>query len=198
MLDENPESVDPRIRRTRQMLQESLANLLQKREFDEISVQEIAEGATVNRATFYDHYTDKFALLECLVARQFHELLASRGVQYEGGCTAALRAIVLGVCDTLAAAPGTRCAERRQCQMEPHMEAAIVGVVRGMLLDGVRRYAGAGGGAVPELVAGAASWAIYGAAKEWARQPERGSSEAIAGTITELVAPVLTYPTRPR
>ena len=36
--------------------------------FDEISVQDIAEAATVNRATFYDHYTDKYSLLEANIA----------------------------------------------------------------------------------------------------------------------------------
>jgi AcrR family transcriptional regulator len=59
---------DPRIRRTRQLLQQALGQLLQSRSFEEITVQDIAEAATVNRATFYDHYTDKFALLEALIA----------------------------------------------------------------------------------------------------------------------------------
>lgn len=52
---------DPRIRRTRQLLQSALQTLMQTRSFDEIAVQDITEAATVNRATFYDHYTDKYA-----------------------------------------------------------------------------------------------------------------------------------------
>src|SRR5580692_10535191 len=59
---------DPRIRRTRQLLQEALRTLLWSKQFDEISVQDIAEAATVNRATFYDHYADKFALADALIA----------------------------------------------------------------------------------------------------------------------------------
>ena len=70
---------DPRIRRTRKLLQGALATLMQAKSFDEISVQDITEAATVNRATFYDHYTDKFALLEALVAGGFHEFLDQRG-----------------------------------------------------------------------------------------------------------------------
>src|ERR1700712_4637873 len=94
--------VDPRIRRTRLLLQQALGSLLETREFETISVQEIAEAATVNRATFYDHYPDKFALLECMVAARFQELLDRRGVKFGGGCASALKAIVLGVCDYLA------------------------------------------------------------------------------------------------
>jgi AcrR family transcriptional regulator len=66
---------DPRVRRTRQLLQDAFRNLLRSRGLDEISVQEITEAATVNRATFYDHYTDKFALLEEMVAGGFHAFL---------------------------------------------------------------------------------------------------------------------------
>ena len=62
MVDTATESMDPRIRRTRQLLHRSLENLLKKKEFDKISIQDIAKGATVNRVTFYDHYPDKFAL----------------------------------------------------------------------------------------------------------------------------------------
>ena len=62
---------------------------MEVKEFDAISVQDIAEAATINRATFYDHYTDKFALLECTVASRFMELLAERGVTFNNSCTAA-------------------------------------------------------------------------------------------------------------
>src|SRR3984957_7123093 len=43
---------DPRIRRTRQLLQGALRTLMQSKSFDEIAVQDITEAATVNRATF--------------------------------------------------------------------------------------------------------------------------------------------------
>jgi AcrR family transcriptional regulator len=65
----------PVIRRTRQLLQQALEKLLETKDFDKISVQDIADAATVNRVTFYDHYTDKFALLECVVAGRFQNLL---------------------------------------------------------------------------------------------------------------------------
>ena len=77
---------DPRIRRTRKLLQGALGALMQNKSFDEISVQDITEAATVNRATFYDHYTDKYALLDAMVAGGFHELLYERQLRYETGC----------------------------------------------------------------------------------------------------------------
>src|ERR1700747_2810781 len=92
---------DPRIRRTRQLLQGALMQLLGSKSFDDISVQEIAEAATVNRATFYDHYTDKFALFNAMIASDFHQTLARRDIQFDGSCSSALANIILAVCDYL-------------------------------------------------------------------------------------------------
>src|ERR1700690_2021563 len=93
---------DPRIRRTRQLLHGALRTLMQTRSFDEISVQDLADAATVNRATFYDHYTDKFALLDALVAGGFHQMLHERSVSYDGTCPSAVRPVILAACDYLA------------------------------------------------------------------------------------------------
>ena len=181
------ESVDPRIRRTRVLLQQALGKLLEKREFDKISVHDIAEAATVNRATFYDHYTDKFALLECVVGTRFGELLEARGVRFDGGCPSALRGMIQGVCDYLAGAPGMAC--ERQLQMEPHMESAVIAVVRGMLLYGMKQHPPPSTVSA-EMLAATLSWAIYGAAKEWVRTPARCPSEAVVDQVMGLVQPI--------
>lgn len=177
-------ALDPRIRRTRELLQQALANLLETKEFEKISVHDITDAATLNRATFYAHYPDKFALLECMVAARFQALLDARGVIFDGTCRGALRAIALGVCDFLAGSPG--CGSDRQ--MQPHMESAVVAVVRRMLLQGLRQNTGT---VSPEMLASAASWAIYGAAKEWSQTRDRLPSEEIAETVAALVVPIL-------
>ncbi len=52
--------------------------------------------ARVNRATFYDHYTDKSALFEALIAGDFHKMLQERGVHYDGTCPSAASAVLRG------------------------------------------------------------------------------------------------------
>jgi AcrR family transcriptional regulator len=186
MVQGNAETLDPRIRRTRQLLQQALDKLLKEKEFNEISIQDIAEAATVNRATFYDHYADKSELLRCMVGCRFHELIKEREVKFGGGCGAELRAIVLAVCDYLTGIQGTNCKR----QLEPHMESAIITAVREILLSGVKEHLPESAIA-PEMIAASASWAIYGAAKEWVQTPNRCPSEEIADTVTMLVSPVL-------
>jgi AcrR family transcriptional regulator len=182
------EILDPRVRRTRQLLQQALGKLLEQKEFEKISVQDIADTATLNRATFYDHYTDKFALLESMVAGRFCELLANRCVTFDETCASALTGIVSGVCDFLAGTPGMECP--RQRQMGPHLESAVIAVMRRIILDGLARHHSTGA-VSPEMVAAAVSWAIYGAAKEWVQTPNRKPSEEIVGTVVTLVSPIL-------
>jgi AcrR family transcriptional regulator len=188
MVETCHETVDPRIRRTRQLLQQALEKLLETKDLEKISVQDITDAATVNRATFYDHYPDKFALLECMVGSRFQEVLAERDVRFDGTCASALKAIVLGVCDYLAGTPGLDCEARRQ--MEPHMESTVVAVVRRLILDGLKQHPSENA-VSPEMIATTVSWAIYGAAKEWMRTPNRCPSEEIVDTVVTLVSPIL-------
>jgi AcrR family transcriptional regulator len=183
------EILDPRIRRTRALLRDALDKLLQEKDFEKISVQDIAEAATVNRATFYDHYADKFALLECVTAGRFLELLAERGVTFDGTCLNALRGLVLGVCDYLAETPGM--GSERQVQMEPHLEAAVVAVVRRMILEGLRQNP-APNGMPAEMTAATVSSAIYGAVKEWVRTPDRCPADEMVEMVMKLVFPIFT------
>jgi len=191
MAEESCPTLDPRVRRTRQSLQQALEKLMKKKEFDEISVQDIADAATVNRATFYDHYGDKFALLECMVGSRFHDLLAERKVKFD--CATALKALVLAVCAYLARIQGSNC----QRQLEPHMESAIIAVVRRMLLEGLKRHP-AENAIGPEMIAATASWAIYGAVKEWAQTANRCAPEKVAEQVMMLVAPILQFTDRPQ
>ena len=51
LLQPETETTDPRILRSRRMLMDALARLLMKKDFEDVSVQEIADEATLNRAT---------------------------------------------------------------------------------------------------------------------------------------------------
>ncbi len=180
--------MDPRVRRTRQLLHDALERLLETKDFEAVSIQEIADAATLNRATFYDHYPDKATLLRCHVAVRFQGLLEARGVLFDGTCGSALRAIALGVCDYLAGATTGKCGGRRP--LDPHLELAVSTVVKNLILDGLRgRTANQ---AVPlEMAAATLSWAIYGGAREWLESAEPAPSEAAAATILVLVSPIL-------
>ncbi len=185
---------DPRIRRTRKLLQGALGALMRTKSFDEISVQDITEAATVNRATFYDHYTDKYALLDAMVAGGFHELLYERQLRYETGCPGALSAIIQATCDFLIQAhSGGDC--DRQSAFQPLMDAAIVAAIRRLLMEGLER-AQPPPAVAPDIVASTASWAIAGGVKQWLSQPDRPPVETFVPQLLQLVLPMLDAATR--
>jgi AcrR family transcriptional regulator len=186
---------DPRIRRTRQLLQGALQTLMQSKSFDEISVQDITDLATVNRATFYDHYTDKFALLDAMVAGGFHMLLHERSVRYDGTCPSAAGAIILAACDYLTQTHTSSTVCQRQSAFEPLVEAAVTAAIRRVLMEGMPKD-GLITGFPPVMIATAASWAIYGAVKEWFYTPNRPSAEEIVPVILRLILPIL-HPANP-
>lgn len=63
--------VDRRVLRTRLALREALLSLLEEKDYNRITVEEITERANLGRATFYLHYKDR----EDLLLEQFAELI---------------------------------------------------------------------------------------------------------------------------
>ncbi len=56
--------MDLRIRKTKKLLMEALIELLEKKPFSEIKLNEICERAMVHKTTFYSHFKDKYDLLK--------------------------------------------------------------------------------------------------------------------------------------
>jgi AcrR family transcriptional regulator len=182
--DATAETTDPRILRSRRMLMDSLATLLTRKEFNDISIQEIADEATLNRATFYLHYPDKNALLQAMTAARFRELIARRGLAFSD-CDGALRAIALGVCDYLAETTG--CPTQL---VKMSLEGSIIPVVESMFREGAANHP-VSPGTDPALQATTAAWAIFGAARRWYQTPNRIPAEEMASKIAAIVKPVL-------
>lgn len=63
---------DLRVRRTRKMLSQALFSLLLERSFEDISVTDICDRASVHRTTFYKHFNDKYYLLEFCIKELLH------------------------------------------------------------------------------------------------------------------------------
>jgi AcrR family transcriptional regulator len=180
----NPtDATDPRILRSRRMLMEAMATLLSKKEFDDISIQEIADEATLNRATFYLHFPDKSALLQAMTDLRFRDLMERRGISFTN-CNGALRAVALGVCDYLAettSCPG-------QLARMP-LEGSIIPVVEGMFKEGLANHAMAAD-IDTALLATTAAWAVFGAARRWFQTPNRIPAEEMATSIEAMVKPL--------
>ena len=176
-------TTDPRILRSRRMLMDSLAKLLRKKEFEDISIQEIADEAMLNRNTVYLHYPDKNALLHAMTESRFRELIKKRGISFTD-CNGALRAVALGVCDYLT--------ELTNCSVKGALiplEGSIVPAIAEMFKEGADHHRLIPG-VDAALLAATGAWAVFGAARLWHHTPDRIPAEQMAAKIEAMVKPI--------
>lgn len=76
MSDPLPPPTDPRIRRTRRLLNDAVLSLAEERDLADITISDITERAEINRATFYLHYRDKDDLVTQALDSLFAEFTA--------------------------------------------------------------------------------------------------------------------------
>ena len=179
---------DPRQKRTRRLLQDALRKLLQEKPFEEILVQDIADTATVNRATFYDHYTDKFTLFEAMVAADFHVLLKERNIRFDGTSPAGIEAMVLAICDYLKEIHRSKKQCTNRGSFGPLLDSAVTRAIRIVVLDGVAKR-GTRTRVSHDVLASTISWAIYGTTREWFYSKRRPTIDEIVSLVVRIVGP---------
>lgn len=69
------EKQDRRSRRTRQLVTDAMAELLQEKRYEDITVRDILERANIGSSTFYAHYFDKEDVQASLIQQLFEQLL---------------------------------------------------------------------------------------------------------------------------
>jgi AcrR family transcriptional regulator len=179
--------VDPRIRRTRQLLQQALTELSVEKSFQQITVQDIADRATVNRVTFYAHFEDKYALLEYTMRAMFQQHLRSRlpeGSPLSPESLAALIELVGEMISGIAA----HCPPphgQLETLMEKQIKAGVYEVLHAWLAE--MPAGNAQPHPTPEQAATIASWAIYGAAVQWSQNNQHETAKEFAQQVLPLI-----------
>ncbi|MFK7803503.1 MAG: TetR/AcrR family transcriptional regulator [Anaerolineae bacterium] len=179
----NSEKLDPRVIRTRRDLVGSMCTLMREKPFNKISVQDITEEAIINRATFYAHFEDKYALLEYLVLASFEQKLNSRIRPHLGFTPENLRFLTLTTCEFLEEFNDRH--SPRQGGDIPPIERMVQPHIYKLLLswieesdqskpEGQLKESSCGS---PEVIALVTSWSIFGPALEWSYVLRNASAE---------------------
>lgn len=182
------EKLDPRVRRTRKLLEDSLRALMAERHYNEISVGEITERATVNRATFYAHFDDKRALAASLLRGDLEAALMS-SLHREAELNAEnLGTFATTVFEFMARILGA-CPKRSDDfapSVGPTLQETIQTFLRNWLdLDpsAARAFPGASKDAVATML----GWSLYGAAFRWSHLHHRAPADEAAREIVALL-----------
>ena len=97
MLPNPHEKLDPRIKRTRGLILKSFEDLLAEKNFESVSVQDVTDKAQINRATFYAHFPDKYALLDYSIQKMFMAEIEKRTLNVCSYSPDNLRNLILAV-----------------------------------------------------------------------------------------------------
>ena len=178
--------VDPRVRRTRELIIRAFNELVAEKGHTGLTVQEIAERATINRATFYAHFTDQYELFDHVISEAFREELRRRLPDSCGLSEENLRALILAACDYLSGL-NTACS-RTDRQFRPLIEARVQTELYEVLLGWIEASPPAGSRTNnAEIMASVVSWAIFGAGLQWSRDGEIGSAERVADEALSVI-----------
>lgn len=183
---------DPRVQRTRKLLQEALVSLMAEKNFANITVQDIAERATLNRATFYAHFPDKFALMDHLVRETFRDEVQQRVGPSSAFTRERLHLLLITVCEFMGHFHGI-CGPTGPL-MNPPLEAKVQDELYAYLLDWLQQHdQHPGAGLVaPSVTAAVLSWAIFGTGIDWSRSDRSiPASRWARQTVTVLLHGVL-------
>ncbi len=180
--------IDPRVKRTRDLLVRAFNELVEEKGHNGLTVQEIAERATINRATFYAHFRDQYELFDYAISEAFGEELRRRLPASPELSEENLRVLILAVCDYLEGL-NTACSwsDRR---FRPLIEARVQGELYQLLLGWIEVAQHKTNGkptTSAEVVASVVSWAIFGAGLQWSRNGVPRSAEEIADQILSVI-----------
>ncbi len=160
--------------------------LEEKKNIYSISVFDIAARATVNRATFYAHFEDKFAFLEQWMTEKSKAIIGKRVPEDAEFNEDTMRILVQTLFDFLVRfrqylTPGDK-------QFEPMFEIAMQKELHRLLLRWL------GEGTVPghsreqaEATALVVSWGIFGSALQGSRDSQNRSAETMTRAVMEVV-----------
>jgi AcrR family transcriptional regulator len=185
-LDESGKRVDPRIGRSKQLLAEALQRLTRERCFEDITVQDILESATINRATFYSHFEDKHALLHYLLTDFFKQTLRKRVAVGAPPGREVFTEMIQAICSFLTEV--RNCPSLGSPANDPTAENAMRPFVRDTLLPWAKASAPTDRLFDAELNADVAAAAICTASMRWTRSGPAWSPEEFSRKLYPMVA----------
>src|SRR5579875_771173 len=186
-------SMDPRVRRTRKLLQQAFMELMAEKDMASISIAEITDRATLNRATFYAHFPDKYALLDSIIREMFQQVMIRHLPHAPTWNMQSLRALTRATFGFIGEFHEN--CKSSDHQFDPRVEQAVQQELAQVLLTWLKqaRVAGKRPGIRLELVASVVSWAIFGPAVQWGREERTPSADEMTDQTMLVIAEGLAH-----
>ncbi len=185
----NTQKDDPRVIRTRKLLIESFLSLISKKDFNDITVRDITETATVNRATFYAHFADKYELLDFLMTDIFMQTLQLRLHILDEFNEETITKIFLAMCD-FHKELSSQCKigyESLSSILEKNIKEELQKIIYNIIsIENPKSDQ-------LTIIATMLSWSIYGAAYTWNTNGRKNSAEELVSEIMPVIMNGISY-----
>lgn len=178
--------VDLRIRRTKKLLQDAFMALLAEKPFADVTVQDIAERAMINRGTFYDHFPDKQALADHTLRELFRQSLHRRLPADFTFTPENVGLLILVTCEYLAEL-NSHCLPSQRNRLPADVQTQITTQIQEILVGWFRAAHPANRQDGADLAAAVISWAIYGAARHWSQSDRSEPADAFVPRVLPVI-----------
>lgn len=177
---------DPRVRRTRRDLEQALLKLLKQHSISKISVRDITEQAGINRATFYAHFVDKYALFDQLICTLFQQVLADRIPESAPLTRTNLHHLTLAVFDFLAPLNSSWCTTPSHSESRPLVENQV----QKQLFHRMKTWMSllSTDQNLIEVNAATVSWGLFGAGLHMTAGSQKESYHYAVNVVVEFIA----------
>ena len=184
----NSSPLDPRVKRTRKLLEEAFKELMKEHRSGEISVADVTRRAGVNRATFYAHFTDIHHFATEVLRESFGLALRENvrsGAPMNPQTLTGFGTAVFEFLDHF-----YRHASQLDSDKQLNIAHTFQETIQAFLSSWLRQDREAMRlfpGSTPENAATALAWALYGGATRWSRLSPRPPASQAAREIVALM-----------
>ena len=146
-------------------------------------MQDVTDKAQINRATFYAHFADKYALLDYSISQKFRQEIEKRTLNACHYTNDNLRNMIFAVCDFLSHLHSD-CAQPHQ-----QFELLVEGTIKKQIFDLLSHWLKQTKTKIStEIPATVATWAIYGLASLYSHSKKRPALDKFVDDALPLVA----------
>ena len=177
-IDDNGERIDPRITRSRHMLEQAFIDLLFEKGLNAVTVRDVTERAGVNRATFYAHYEDKYALFTYLIEKRLDELIQTRLPKEATFTQENLTLLVLALVEFFQSGNDSDCSSARNQPMRPLIESRAQEQIAALLLNWLYATPNLRLRSTASMTATLVSWTLFGLSLSYVRSGNQRADHA--------------------
>lgn len=177
--------LDPRIVRTKRLIMDAFMQLAIEKDFKDITIKDITSRATVNRATFYYHFLDKYDLLERVLSEDvLNEVLKNVGAQV-ALTKNSMHAILLSIIDFQKGLQ-TQCSRSFEA-FTPKIETIVKQELGRVFKELLREQHTSWTEEKLIVKSTMMSWALYGIAMSYVQDSKQPTDEIIASVYEGLL-----------